>query len=345
MWVQSLGWEDPLEKEMETHSSILAQEIPWTEESGRLQSMGLQRVRQDWTAKQQHTSHGLFAPMMEHGRDGCWSTKVSGSHKTVLIVCSGWRTPWWINQNFPRHFHPTVFIFFFFFGVRLVCNWGLLHTCLATSLFSFIQTFPWTKSFYINPVLASASWRTRTNISLLDSLRFSFWKSVSPYQSMVVEPEQWEDGALWVLVASVVAGCRSQGRVRRELAEEGSSCCGGSEWGFRIWGKEKRHWGWRAVVAQGHLLCMRGIEPKIEDNENHVRIGSYRYGKWEHCIRPVGWGTNGRYDGFQCGSEYFYKCMHVNNTCSPALSGDNSLIIMGIAITQMLVLSNIIHYI
>ena len=45
----------------------------------------------------------------------------------------------------------------------------------------------------------------------------------------MVEPEQWEDGALWVLVASVAAGCRSQGRVRRELAEEGSGCCRGSE--------------------------------------------------------------------------------------------------------------------
>ena len=44
MWdprVQSLGWEDSLEKEMEAHSSILAWKIPWTEEPGRLQSMGL----------------------------------------------------------------------------------------------------------------------------------------------------------------------------------------------------------------------------------------------------------------------------------------------------------------
>ena len=41
------GWEDPLEKGMATHSSILACRIPWTEESGRLQSMGLQRVRHD----------------------------------------------------------------------------------------------------------------------------------------------------------------------------------------------------------------------------------------------------------------------------------------------------------
>ena len=42
-WV-TLGWEDPLETEMATHSSILAWIIPWTEESGGLQSMGLQRV-------------------------------------------------------------------------------------------------------------------------------------------------------------------------------------------------------------------------------------------------------------------------------------------------------------
>ena len=46
--VQSLGWEDPLEKEMAIHSSTIAQKIPWTEEPGRLQSMGLQRVRHDW---------------------------------------------------------------------------------------------------------------------------------------------------------------------------------------------------------------------------------------------------------------------------------------------------------
>ena len=41
-WVRSLGWEDPLEKEMATHSSILAWKVPWMEEPGRLQSMGLQ---------------------------------------------------------------------------------------------------------------------------------------------------------------------------------------------------------------------------------------------------------------------------------------------------------------
>ena len=46
-WIRSLGWEDPLEKGMATHSSILAWKIPWTEESDGLQSTGSQRVRQD----------------------------------------------------------------------------------------------------------------------------------------------------------------------------------------------------------------------------------------------------------------------------------------------------------
>ena len=46
-WVRSLGWEDPLEKEMATHFSILAWRIPWTEELGGLQSTGSQRVGHD----------------------------------------------------------------------------------------------------------------------------------------------------------------------------------------------------------------------------------------------------------------------------------------------------------
>ena len=49
MWVRSLGWEDPLEEGMETHSSILAWRIPWTEEPGGLQPIESQRVRHDWS--------------------------------------------------------------------------------------------------------------------------------------------------------------------------------------------------------------------------------------------------------------------------------------------------------
>ena len=57
MQVQSLGGEDPLEEEMATYSRILAWEIPWTEETGRLQSMGSQRVRHDWAPV--HDEHDI----------------------------------------------------------------------------------------------------------------------------------------------------------------------------------------------------------------------------------------------------------------------------------------------
>ena len=63
MWetqVRSLGQEDPLEKEMTTHSSILAWRIPWTEEPGRLQFMGLQKVEHGW-ATNTHTQSLSFS--------------------------------------------------------------------------------------------------------------------------------------------------------------------------------------------------------------------------------------------------------------------------------------------
>ena len=62
--IRSLGWEDPLEKEMATHFSILAWKIPWTEETGRLQSMGSQRVGHD-RGTSLHVTLG-------HGRHKLW---------------------------------------------------------------------------------------------------------------------------------------------------------------------------------------------------------------------------------------------------------------------------------
>ena len=58
MQVSSLGWEDPLEEEMATWASILAWLIPWTEEPGKLQSMGLQRVRHNWAIEHTLTQVG-----------------------------------------------------------------------------------------------------------------------------------------------------------------------------------------------------------------------------------------------------------------------------------------------
>ena len=63
--IQSLGQEDPLEKEMATHSSILAWEIPWTEKPGGLPSMGSQRVRHDLVSEQQYLENSLCIPDSE----------------------------------------------------------------------------------------------------------------------------------------------------------------------------------------------------------------------------------------------------------------------------------------
>ena len=63
-WVQSLGWEDPLEKEMAAHSSILAWEILWIEEPRGLQSMGLQRVGHNLVTRQQQ--RGTFRQYFMH---------------------------------------------------------------------------------------------------------------------------------------------------------------------------------------------------------------------------------------------------------------------------------------
>ena len=68
-WVWSLGWEDLLEKEMATHSSILAWRIPQMEEPGRLQSMGSQRVGHDWVASLSlsYVNASWFKLFIRHG--------------------------------------------------------------------------------------------------------------------------------------------------------------------------------------------------------------------------------------------------------------------------------------
>ena len=77
-WVWSLGWEDPLEKEMATHSSILVWKIPWMEEPGKLQPMWLQRFRQDWATSLSLSAFFIFfifqvsQPDMNTGKPQLW---------------------------------------------------------------------------------------------------------------------------------------------------------------------------------------------------------------------------------------------------------------------------------
>ena len=77
-WVHSLGWEDPLEEGITTHSSILSWRIPWTEEPGGLQSMGLRRVGHDWAAK--HSMHSQHWELLlnQEIRKWFWYTVYTG---------------------------------------------------------------------------------------------------------------------------------------------------------------------------------------------------------------------------------------------------------------------------
>ena len=90
-WIQSLGWEDPLEEEMAIHSSTLAWKIPGIEEPGRLQSMGSQRVGHDWVTEQKGTEQmannveHLFHVLIGHLYIFFW--KVSTQILCPFLIC------------------------------------------------------------------------------------------------------------------------------------------------------------------------------------------------------------------------------------------------------------------
>ena len=93
--VRSLGWEDPLEKGMAAHSSMLAWKIPWTDEPGRLQSTGSQRIGHDWATNSFVFSFLLGRKAMTNldsilkSRDITLSTKVH-IVKTIFSISDVW---------------------------------------------------------------------------------------------------------------------------------------------------------------------------------------------------------------------------------------------------------------
>ena len=86
-WVWFLGREDPLEKEIATHSSTLAWKIPWMEKPGRLQSMGSQRVGHDWATSLSFFSTGLY-----------------------ICFCASTILPWWLWKSEVRKVDSSTFI-------------------------------------------------------------------------------------------------------------------------------------------------------------------------------------------------------------------------------------------
>ena len=139
--VQSLGREDFLEKEMTTHSSIPTWRIPWTEEPGGLQSVGLQRVGHDWICT--HTQDRWV--MVDHGRRGqgahvlvSWGTaaRITSFSPLALGLCSPYMLPWilicalksWCSIHMWYFNHNTTFhLGIFFFKHFLLLGWGRLN--------------------------------------------------------------------------------------------------------------------------------------------------------------------------------------------------------------------------
>ena len=89
-WVQSLGQEDPLEKEMATHFSTLAWKIPWTEEPGRLQSMGSQRVGHDWVTSLSLYQKFALKWFINLILSRTLKEKATATHSSTLA----WKIPW-----------------------------------------------------------------------------------------------------------------------------------------------------------------------------------------------------------------------------------------------------------
>ena len=90
-WVWSLGWEDLLEKEMAPHSSIRAWKIPWTEEPGRLQSMGSRRVGHDWAT---------FTLLYARAARGCVRPPLYGSTAASCLCPSCTEQPLTPSEDF-----------------------------------------------------------------------------------------------------------------------------------------------------------------------------------------------------------------------------------------------------
>ena len=152
MQVQSLGWENSLEEGMAAHSSILAWRISWTEEPGGLQSMGLQRVRQDWAV---NTSSSPYP--------------ITGERRSTLSLSIAGR---WQNQDLnPHHLFMESMawmnlLFYCWMLQSDVCNFQLTSsekdTCfLLLCPFSGRWMWRWANFNQVNEDIISASfWLT-----------------------------------------------------------------------------------------------------------------------------------------------------------------------------------------
>ena len=101
MWVQSLGWENPLEKGMATHTSIPAWRVPWTEKPGKLQSRGLQEADHDWSNSACTTYHlghcGLLWCSKESPGEPHFGMRASTQKTELPILFHGPKPVLWLH--------------------------------------------------------------------------------------------------------------------------------------------------------------------------------------------------------------------------------------------------------
>ena len=173
-WVWSLGWEDPLEKEMATHSSILAWRIPWTEEPGGLQSTGSQRVGHDW-ATSLHFSHVTFwkqVPLRFVARHPDPIRKEAGIGCFVLVsLALGHRSKkkkillWFLPKSVLPMFSARSFMipglafrslihfeFIFVYGVTKFSSLILLHMAVQFSKYHLLKKLSFLHCILLSPL-------------------------------------------------------------------------------------------------------------------------------------------------------------------------------------------------
>ena len=145
-WVRSLVREDPMEKEVATHSSILAWKIPWMEKPGRLQSMGLQWVGHDWattTFSMWTLGFGFFSLNIV-----LWGfIQVVECIKSLFLFTAEWYSMMWVFHGFFSHLSSERHSSYFQFGAIMNKTYLNIHIkSLCEYIFSFLLgSYLWLK--------------------------------------------------------------------------------------------------------------------------------------------------------------------------------------------------------
>ena len=163
-WVWSLGWEDPLEKEMATHSSILAWKVPWMQEPGGLQSTGSQRIGHDWSSNLIHSNEiaglqemytfrfvrkaKLFSEVVEIIYTPNGSEKVFTLLNSLSVMLSGlWNLPFLYLKMIFHMVWICIFLItseveHLIIYLRTLCL-GSLELALLWNICTFLLLFSW----------------------------------------------------------------------------------------------------------------------------------------------------------------------------------------------------------